>query len=115
MSIQMILEKCSELEIKKIKKQKEDYLEIVFFAGDLIKWNELFTNLFGPAVKPAGQKPSGRDQVLTRELRGIRPNQTLFFNKVGNNDMIAMFWPWDDKRHITLKVSARMQTDNRKE
>lgn len=115
MILKTILEKCESLEIKKIKKQKEDVVELVFFAKDIKQWNALFTDILGQAVKPAGQKPSGRDHELTRSFRGIRPNQTLFANKVDNILLIAMFWPWDDKRHVTLKVCTQIQTDIRKE
>ncbi|MFZ5572717.1 MAG: hypothetical protein ACOZF0_20150 [Thermodesulfobacteriota bacterium] len=105
MSIKLILETCNELKFKKIKKQKADYIELVFFAEHLPKWTETFTSLLGPPVKPAGKPPSGRDHRLTRELRGIRPDQTLYFNKIGDNPVLAMFWPWKDRLHITLKVS----------
>ncbi len=115
MILKTLQAKCEPLGIKKIKKQKEDYLELVFFAKDIKQWNELFTGLLGPALKPAGQKPSALDLNLTREFRGIRSNQTLFAGKIENAAVLAMFWPWDDRQHVTLKLSARIKTDNGKE
>ncbi|MFH1045886.1 MAG: hypothetical protein V1727_02865 [Candidatus Omnitrophota bacterium] len=105
MSIKEIIDKCSTLEVKEQRTLSEDYCELVFFNKDESQWQKTLSEFLGPAVKPAGKEPSPRDEAVTEEFGGIFPNQTLFQKETQDALMLAMFWPWQDKVHITLKIA----------
>jgi len=111
---EQILEKCELLEIKRKKKIKPDYVELVFYARDTAEWMTLLTGIFGKAVKPKWQKPTGRDRKCTKKFGGIRPNQTLFIKDFNNYTVLAMIWPWKDKTLSSLKIPL-IQTVQKKE
>jgi hypothetical protein len=104
MQPQEILEKCGHLEIKREKKVTPDYVELVFFVRDTAAWMKLLSGIFGKAVKPTWQKPTGRDHQLTKEFGGIRTEQTLFMKDFNGYTVLAMVWPWKDKTLCSLKI-----------
>ena len=46
------------LEIFDSRYLMEDYLELVFFTKNIEKWDNLLTEILGPAVKPFDAEPS---------------------------------------------------------
>lgn len=104
MTLNQILEECEKLEIKRKKKVKEDYLELVIFAKDMTKWSDLLTKLLGSALKPVKKKPSSEDKKITKNFGGIRPDQTLYRKVFDEFTILAMLWPWRDNKLITLKI-----------
>lgn len=104
MTPDQIMEKCKGLSVAKTRKNNEKYCELVFFDDDLDKWDEILASMLGPAEKPRFKKPSKDQQVLTKEFGGIRHNQTLYKKDIDGSTLVAMFWPWRDRTHTTLKV-----------
>lgn len=78
--------------------------EVVFFSADTPTWIEILTAHFGPPAKPAGKAPSENDLLVTADFGSINKNQILFRQDYGDSTMIAMFWPWQDNLHTTLKI-----------
>ncbi len=105
MTLGEILEKCKELNICEKRTIEDEYCELVFLSEEINKWNAIFIDIFGPAVKPKGVKPTKRDLQLTGEYGGILNGQTLFKKDFGNKTVIAMFWPWQDGSKVTLKAA----------
>jgi hypothetical protein len=101
---EQILEKCERIEIKRKKKIKPDYVELVFYTRDMAEWMTFLTEIFGKAVKPKWQKPTSRDRKCTKKFGGIRPNQTLFIKDFKKYNVLAMIWPWKDKILSSLKI-----------
>ncbi len=104
MTLKEIMEKCSTLVIDEKRCVNDEYIEIVFYNREMDAWNEMFTDILGSAVKPAGTKPSKDDLSLTENHGGIHKDQTLFKKEFDNSAVMAMFWPWQDDTHTTLKV-----------
>ena len=104
MELDEIIEKCRELEVCEKRHISNEYNELVFYYKDIDEWNGRFTDIFGPAIKPAGVKPEREIRPLVKNYGGILRNQTLFKKEFDNVTIIAMFWPWQDNMHITLKV-----------
>ena len=100
-----IIEKCEKLNISEKREATDNYYEAVFSTKDTDQWNNALSEILGPAVKPAGTKPNKEDQRLTRQLGGIYENQTLFKKEFDSSIIIAMFWPWQDGEHTTLKIA----------
>lgn len=99
-----IIEKVSALDVFEKRKVTDEYVEIVFYNKDVGKWNNLFTDILGPAIKPQGAKPAKDIKHLAEEYGGIYDNQTLFKKEFDDSSIIVMFWPWSNGVHTTLKI-----------
>jgi hypothetical protein len=104
--IKEIFKKCKTLNISEERTISDEYLELVFESKETDKWSNLFTEIFGPAAKPAGAKPTKEDLVLTKDYGGIYFNQTLFKKDFSGVAIMAMFWPWQNGVLTTLKVTV---------
>ncbi|MBN3039030.1 MAG: hypothetical protein JW869_06415 [Candidatus Omnitrophica bacterium] len=105
MTVKNIIEKCNSLDISEQRSVSEDYCELVFFNKELEEWNNILTEILGPAKKPPGMDPTQEDDALTEEYGGIFTNQTLFKKDFDDCTIIAMIWPWQDGTHTTLKLA----------
>jgi hypothetical protein len=106
LSLKEVIEQCNRLDIYEQRRVNDEYAELVFCTKDLGRWNNLLTDIFGPPAKPQGIKPTRKDLSLTKDYGGIRDNQTLFKKENGSTFAIAMFWPWQDGIHTTLKMAC---------
>ena len=106
MGLKAIFDQCQKLKFCEQRYNSEDYKEIVFFSVDLPKWQQIFESRFGPAQKPAGKEPDADQVSLTENFGGIYRHQTLFTGKENTCQVMVMFWPWEDQKHITLKMAV---------
>jgi hypothetical protein len=102
--LKQIIERFNNLAIYEQRYLSDDYDELVFFNKEIAEWMGIFTDILGPAIKPKGVKPTQTDLLLTKDYGGILDNQTLFKKKFDDVTVFAMFWPWQDNVHTTLKV-----------
>ena len=105
-TISEILEKCGQLKVEEERVLSSGYCEQVIFADEIDQWDKVLTGVLGPAVKPADQETTPQYFALTVNFGGIFDAQTLFFKKFENKSIIAMFWPWKNKIHVTLKIAS---------
>ena len=104
MTLKDILEKCNGLEVSERRFISSEYAELVFLTKETDKWNSVFVDILGRAVKPAGVKPTADDLAVTKDYDGIYDNQILFKKDFDNISVMVMFWPWQDNTHTTLKL-----------
>jgi hypothetical protein len=104
MTLREIVEKCSLLEVEERRHQDETYGELVFCNKGIDDWHRIISEALGTPVKPAGNKPAKDLVRLTEEYGGIRTDQTLFMREFDDVTVMAMFWPWGDGKHTTLKM-----------
>ena len=104
MTISEILKKCDQLKVEEERVSSSGYNEQVIFADEIDQWNKVLTGFLGPAVKPAGQKTTPQYFALAVNFGGIFDDQTLFYKKFEEISILAMFWPWKNKIHVTLKI-----------
>lgn len=104
MSVKEIIKKCSELSVYEQRVIKDDYAELVFFSKDAIAWEKNIVEALGPAIKSAEAKPTKNALDLTKDHGGIWDNQTLFGKEFNGFSIVAMFCPWQDETHTTLKI-----------
>jgi hypothetical protein len=102
--IKDLLVKAGALGIHEKRKESEDYCEVVVYNREIAEWIKIIEEKFGPPSKPAGAQPSGEDAALTQRFGGIEKGQTLFRKDEGDGTVLAMFWPWQDGEHTTLKI-----------
>ena len=106
MSLKEIIEKCKTFDIIQTRCIEDKYVEIVISNQQIDGWNKVFFEIFGPAIKPAGKKPTKEALLLTKEYGGIQYGQILFKQEIDGNTMIAMLWPWQDGMRTTLKMAV---------
>ncbi len=100
-----IIGRCSALDVCEKRSVTDDYCELVFYAKDTDAWGKALGGILGPAIKLPGARPSKEDLRLTQDRGGINIDQTLFRKDIGDAVIIAMFWPWRDSLHTTLKIA----------
>ena len=105
MTLKEIVEKFNELDVYEQRCVSDEYVELVFYSKEIDKWDKVLIDILGPAVKPAGVKPTKDDQDLTKDYGGIFDNQTLFKKDFDGVGVLAMFWPWQDGTYTTLKAA----------
>ena len=106
MTLQDIISNFGTLSIVEKRDVTDSYTEFVIHHQDIHQWDELLTRLLGPAQKLSGKKPTANDLQLTEEYGGIYDQQTLFKKEVDGQTVIAMFWPWGDQSHTTIKIAV---------
>lgn len=102
----IVEKKCSGLGIFEKRMVSENYCEIVLSTKDRDRTNEIFEEIFGKPLVPTGYAPGREAVVLTKEHGGIRKGQKLYRLTVEDNTIIALFWPWSDSEHVTVKIAV---------
>jgi hypothetical protein len=105
MQLHEIIDCCSELKVAEKRCITGDFIELVFHNEDMQEWHRILTAFLGAPQKPESQKPSPKDLEITSKTGGIRIEQTLFEEEFENGSIIAKFWPWKDKKYITLRMA----------
>ena len=105
MTLKAIIDKCSMVSVHEVRHVTDHYGELVVYNAKMDKWNQIFVDLLGPPKKPLGVEPSDHDLELTQEYGGIWSNQTLFEKELDDFTLIAMYWPWQDGVHTTVKLA----------
>jgi hypothetical protein len=111
MTLKEIMKNCGALPIDEKRRMSDEFCELVFYNEDTDAWNKVLADILGYAIKPAGREPTENDQHLTKDYGGIRFGQTLFKKEFGDVTVIAMFWPWQDGVHTTLKMILLRKED----
>jgi len=104
MNLKEITQKCETLDVYEKRCIDENQVELVFFTKDTQAWNLALTDILGPPAKSQGARPTESDLEITKSYGGICANQTLFTKTHENTTLIAMFWPWGNGSHTTLKA-----------
>ena len=104
MTLKEIIKKCSMLSTYGELQITDEYGELVFYNKEIDGWSKIFVDILGPPIKPAGIEPTKYDLHLTKDYGGIFGNQILFKKEFADVTVIAMFWPWQDNIHTTLKI-----------
>jgi hypothetical protein len=84
----------------------DEYAEIVIFTEQLDHCGKILEDFLGPAVKPPGLEPSIIHKKVADEFGGIFLNQTLFQKDYDDIMVLAMFWPWQNGKQVTLKIAV---------
>ena len=105
MTLREIIEKFASLRVDEQRCNSDQYHELVFYREQIDEWHRIAVNVFGPAEKAAGEKPTKDHLHLTRDYGGIWAGQTLFKKRFKDATVLAMFWPWEDGIHATLKIA----------
>lgn len=105
MTLKEIIERCGGLNICEKRNITDNYCELVFFRAEKDELNKVFEGIFGPPVKPTGEKPTREALRLAKDYGGLRDSQKLYKKEFDGDTFIAMFWPWHDGVHVTVKLA----------
>jgi hypothetical protein len=105
MKLREIIDCCGDLNVTEKRCISDDFVELVFPNEEIEKWQRILTAFLGDPQKREGQQPTAKDLEITKNTGGIRLDQTLFEKEFENGSIIAKFWPWKDKIHITLRMA----------
>ena len=82
----------------------EDYIEAVILVSQYPAWKTDLIEFLGGPLKDAGIKPSAEHTDIANPYGGIHADQVLFASEKKGKSIVAMLWPWQDGKHITLKL-----------
>lgn len=105
MTLKAIIDKCSMPGVHEVRHITDDYGELVVHNSRIAEWDKILGDFLGPPKKPAGVEPSEDDLQMTKDYGGIWINQTLFKKEFEKFTLIAMYWPWQDDVHTTIKMA----------
>lgn len=105
MTFAAVVASIASLPVSEQRQRRETYVELVFFTRDTARWTEALSAHLGTPAKAAGTAPSESQRQAASPYGGIHANQTLFQGSPGGATVIAMFWPWQDGQHTTLKLA----------
>lgn len=111
MDLKQLVSKLGELRVCQKRVSSPVYEEWVIFAEDMGRWEHLCSELLGPATKPKGEKTSPLAFALTVDFGGINDDQVLYHKESGEMSVIALFWPWQNGVHVTLKLACFKKED----
>ena len=104
-ALKEIIEKCNALNVNEKRATSDTYCEFVIATKEINEWGTMLTGILGPATKLVNVEPTEEDTRITKEYGGIFDNQILFNKKFEDGTIIAMFWPWQDGAHTTVKIA----------
>ena len=87
-----------------IRVDAENCFEAVTTNEDMGTLTALMEKFLGPPAFPSAAPLSSAMQTTIKNYGGISDGQTLYYLSQGNSAVFAMFWPWGDKTHVTLKL-----------
>ncbi len=85
-----------------VRVDTDDYFEAVIVKSELAKLTLRFNGLFGEPVSPSQEA-----QEMLKDFGGVWSGQTLYLRKDAKSNVFAMLWPWQDRKHITLKIGRK--------
>ncbi|MBF0494907.1 MAG: hypothetical protein HQL28_07270 [Candidatus Omnitrophica bacterium] len=113
-SLKDIVSKFTGAGIGEKRAMEDNYSEFVLLSLEKEKWEPVMESVFGPAAKPRGSRLTKEDAELTKEFGGLWPDQTLYKKEEDGQTVIAMLWPWQDQKHVTVKLAFVMKKDGPK-
>ncbi|MCU0652199.1 MAG: hypothetical protein MUC39_04595 [Candidatus Omnitrophica bacterium] len=90
---------------EELRQDRDDYLEAVVKKDELEKLTSIVEKFLGPAI-PQSQLPKGIENTIGK-FGGIMHGQSLYLKNLGHDEVMVMFWPWQDGEHTTVKINKK--------
>jgi hypothetical protein len=87
-----------------LRRDADNYFEGVVIREELEELKARLEKFLGLPVYPSNDRLPPQIENTIKKFGGIMSGQTLYFCNVGNENVIAMLWPWQDEYHTTLKI-----------
>lgn len=110
MKIENILSGDINDSVKEIRKDTDNYTELVLLSKGISSLNKVLSGKFGvPVVLEDGKEleciedNEKQVKILADSLGGVRKGQSIYYGTHDSFNVMVMMWPWQDKNHVTLK------------
>jgi len=104
MEFNQFKDELKKANLEAVRTDEADYFEAVFVKAELAPLTIIIEKIFGVPVFPSSSKIPAEAVKAAEKFGGVRGGQTLYFSKKDSNLFFCMFWPWQDRQHITLKT-----------
>lgn len=81
-----------------------NFFEGVIVQQELGKLSGQLRSLLGEPVYPSKNSLAHKARQTVDRFGGIMPGQTLYYQDLGVNSILAMLWPWKDGQRTTVKI-----------
>ena len=88
-----------------IRKDDEDYLELVVPTHSEKALCMILERFFGPPFKPRNVAPNEKARAITSDYGGIENHQVLYYLEKDGLSHCAMIWPWNSGERATIKIA----------
>ncbi len=105
-SLPALLGDVASLTVEEKRRWTDESVEVVCLLKESSEWDRRLESILGPALKPAGKKPTSDIDRRTAAWGGVRKNQTFYEKSVDGGIVVALIWPWQDGERFTLKMSV---------
>ncbi len=102
-----LIKEIKEVVFDTLRADRGDYFEAVILKDGLPELSFRLERLFGLPLWPPKNKLSAKVKNAIKDFGGIMQGQTLYFYEQNSCIIFAMLWPWQDNRHITLKIAQK--------
>ncbi len=106
MTFALLKERIKACALEAVRQETDAYLEAVIAVDAAQRLIEPLESLFGRNNHLVADSVSEVSRTLLEPFGGIQPGQSLFCSQEGSQFIFAMFWPWQDKKRVTLKAGS---------
>ena len=104
MDFNELRKQVQNLAFGEIRVNTDNCFEAVTTANDMAALTSFMEKFLGQPVFPSAAPLSAAIQTATQRYGGVNDGQILYYLSHGTSVVFAMFWPWADKVHVTLKL-----------
>jgi hypothetical protein len=104
-----LMAQLKKLKFDTVRSDSDDYFEVVFIQDSLSEISQKLEGFFGLPLFPSDTGLTEQVRQEAQKYGGIMAGQTLYFSQQDAAVILAMLWPWSDKRHTTLKIVCTSQ------
>lgn len=90
-----------------LRMENDNFIEVVVLKKDIGSLKARMDELFGQPLWPSDNKLSTAVHEVIKNFGGIMVGQTLYYSKQQDCALFAMFWPWSDGEHTTVKAGKK--------
>jgi hypothetical protein len=90
-----------------LRTESDAYFEVVFLKNKLGEYTAALDGVFGKILWPSDNPIAPDVKAVIAQYGSVMPGQTLYAAQEGSHVLFAMFWPWGDREHITLKMGEK--------
>lgn len=104
MDFNLLKNEIKGIAFEEIRSDTGTYLEAVILNKNMDRLVFSLKQHLGAPVFPSDAALSTQAEDVIKSFGGINNGQTLYLKVDGQEAIFAMFWPWQDKAHTTLKL-----------
>ena len=115
MKIEEIIGEELSASIVEIRRDTDNYAELVFHSDDISKWHKILAERLGPPIEYeevdelellSEKQPATRGKlarILAHSIGDIKKGQLLHYGIYKGSVVLIVLWPWKDNNNFTLK------------